>query len=260
MNNVKKIQNRKKLKKAGVLFLALVLIFVAAACDQKNVEKPVLSDTREPAGTLDQTVTSDPVVETDPVDVSEPADASDPVDVSEPADATDPADASEPTDTDDPQVNKLPLFPSFTTKDLDGNTVSSDLFSENAVTVVNLWFTGCIYCVNEMPTLEQVYQSYGDEPVQFISICVDLGFAEGADVQARDIVESTGVTFPTLWPGDVDTEFGQFLYSIFAFPTTVIVNRRGELVGQPIEGAIMGESAENYLKGRINEVLAADIP
>ncbi|NMA00751.1 MAG: TlpA family protein disulfide reductase [Clostridiaceae bacterium] len=237
---MKKTQNRKKIIKVGVLLLALVLFFTMAGCGQKNVEKSVSSGTSESekttVGSLDRSLASEAAV------------------------VTDPADTSEPVVSDDPQVNKRPLFPSFTTKDLDGNKVTSDLFSENAVTVVNLWFTGCIYCVNEMPTLEHIYQSYVNEPVEFISICVDLGFAEGADMQARDIIEHTGVTYPTLWPGDVDTEFGQFLYSFFAFPTTVFVNRQGELVGQPIEGAIMGEPGAEFLKGCIDEILSADTP
>lgn len=231
---MKKIQNRKKIIKIAVFFLALVLIFAAAGCGQKNVEKTVSLATSELEETFDQTLTREPIVATDPVDTIKPV------------------------VTDDPHVNKWPLFPSFTTKDLDGNMVANALFSENAVTVVNLWFTGCIYCVNEMPTLEQIYQSYADEPVEFISICVDLGFTEGAEMQARDIIEYTGVTFPTLFPGDVGTEFGQLLYSIFAFPTTFFVNRQGEIVGQPIEGAIMGESGAKFLKDRIDEILSAD--
>jgi len=233
---MKNKQNRRNLKSIGVLFLALVFVFVTAGCGQKDRDKTASPVKSEPSGTVDQVVTSKPTIETDPADTSDPA------------------------VTNDPAANDLPLFPSSETKDFNGNTVTSDLFSENAVTVVNLWFTGCIYCVNEMPTLEHIYQSYVNEPVEFISICVDLGFAEGADMQARDIIEHTGVTYPTLWPGDVDTEFGQFLYSFFAFPTTVFVNRQGELVGQPIEGAIMGEPGAEFLKGRIDEILSADTP
>jgi thiol-disulfide isomerase/thioredoxin len=236
INDMNNKQNRKKLKSIGVLFLALVFVFAAAGCGQKDRDKTASSGKSEPSGTVDQVVTSKSTIETDPADTSDPA------------------------VTNDPAANDLPLFPSFETKDLNGNTVTSDLFSENAVTVVNLWFTGCIYCVNEMPTLEQIYQSYADKPVQFISICVDLGLAEGADALARDIIDDTGVTFPTLWPGDGSTDFGQFLYSFFAFPTTVFVNRQGEIVGQPIEGAIMGEPGAELLKGRIDELLSADTP
>ena len=46
-------------------------------------------------------------------------------------------------------------FPSFEGKDLDGNEVKSDeLFSANAVTVVNFWFTTCSPCVGELGDLD----------------------------------------------------------------------------------------------------------
>lgn len=245
---MKKKQNIKKIKTTAALFLALVLVFVTAGCDQKYGEKPVPSGASERTKTIDQTVASNPAITSDPAVVTEPAETNPPVDT------------DSPSNTSAPAVNDLFLFPSFETKDLDGNAVTSDLFAENAVTVVNLWFTGCIYCVNEMPTLEQIYQSYAHKPVQFISICVDIGLVEGADALARNIIEGTGVTFPTLWPGDGSTEFGQYLYSFFAFPTTVFVNRQGEIVGQPIGGAIMGEPGAQLLKSRIEEILSADSP
>ena len=44
-------------------------------------------------------------------------------------------------------------FPQFEGKDLDGNSVDSSLFANNAFTVVNFWFSGCKPCVGELSKL-----------------------------------------------------------------------------------------------------------
>ena len=44
-------------------------------------------------------------------------------------------------------------FHDFAGKDLDGNEVDETLFSKNAVTVLNFWFTGCKPCVAELSKL-----------------------------------------------------------------------------------------------------------
>ena len=55
-------------------------------------------------------------------------------------------------------------FPAFEGKDLDGNTVKSDeLFSGNAVTVVNFWFTTCNPCVGELADLDALNKRTGGE-------------------------------------------------------------------------------------------------
>ncbi len=59
-----------------------------------------------------------------------------------------PGDSAQTGSSEDSSVQK---FPAFEGKDLDGNPVKSDeLFSGNAVTVVNFWFTTCSPCVGEL--------------------------------------------------------------------------------------------------------------
>ena len=61
-----------------------------------------------------------------------------------------PAGSDTSTPPDDGSMQK---FPAFEGKDLDGTTVKSDeLFSGNAVTVVNFWFTTCNPCVGSFPS------------------------------------------------------------------------------------------------------------
>ena len=44
----------------------------------------------------------------------------------------------------------------FSGEDFDGNKVDDSLFSGNAVTVVNFWFTGCKPCVAELSKLNEL--------------------------------------------------------------------------------------------------------
>lgn len=149
-------------------------------------------------------------------------------------------------------------FPVFETKDLNGNTVSSDIFAKNAVTVVNIWFIGCKACVDEMPDLEAISKSYEGKGVAFYSICTDLGETADAEDQAKRVLSDTGVTYPTLYPTAANTELGEFLMKIYAFPTTVLVNRNGEIIGNPIEGSINSDAGIKHLKDRIDKIVEAD--
>ena len=74
------------------------------------------------------------------------------------------------------QQSELPLkkgneFPNFKLELLNGGNFSSDSF-KGKVTFINLWFTACIPCVEEMPALNKLVEAYKDK-VQFLSITFD---------------------------------------------------------------------------------------
>jgi len=94
--------------------------------------------------------------------------------------------------------------------------------------------------------------------VAFYSICTDLGETADAEDQAKRVLSDTGVTYPTLYPTAADTELGEFLMKIYAFPTTVLVNRNGEIIGNPIEGSINSDAGIKHLKDRIDKIVEAD--
>ena len=62
----------------------------------------------------------------------------------------------------------------FSTKDLDGNTVTSDIFENYDVTLVNIWGTFCGPCKTELPHLEAAYKAYADKKVNVIAVTADL--------------------------------------------------------------------------------------
>ena len=163
----------------------------------------------------------------------------------------------EPTDSDmDMTSKKGEMFPAFEGKDLDGNTVKSDeLFSENAVTVINFWFTTCGPCVNELHDLEELYEELKEEGGTLIGINVFTLDGNKADIsQAKEVLEKKGATYPNIY-FDSDSEAGKFTNNIFAYPTTYVVDRSGTIIGEPIIGSITDEKQEEALEKLIEEVI-----
>ncbi len=159
--------------------------------------------------------------------------------------------------TDD---SSLPKFPAFEGKDLDGNTVkSSDLFSGNAVTVVNFWFTTCGPCVGELGDLDALNKDLSGKGGALIGInAFTLDGNEAAISDAKDVLTQSGATYQNVY-FDSGSEAGKFVESIYAYPTTYVVNRSGRIVGDPIVGAITSEAQADALQAQIDKALAADM-
>ena len=159
--------------------------------------------------------------------------------------------------TDD---SSLPKFPAFEGKDLDGNTVkSSDLFSGNAVTVVNFWFTTCGPCVGELGDLDALNKDLSGKGGALIGInAFTLDGNEAAISDAKDVLTQSGATYQNVY-FDSGSEAGKFVESIYAYPTTYVVNRSGRIVGDPIVGAITSKAQSDALQAQIDKALAADM-
>ena len=168
-----------------------------------------------------------------------------------------PAGSDTSTPPDDGSMQK---FPAFEGKDLNGNTVKSDeLFSGNAVTVVNFWFTTCNPCVGELAELDGLNQELAQKGGALIGVnAFTLDGDEGAISEAKDILTKKGVTYQNVYfPSD--SEAGKFTANIFAYPTTYVVDRSGNIVGDPIVGAITDKKQAQTLQERIDQALAADM-
>lgn len=158
-----------------------------------------------------------------------------------------------------PDDGSMQKFPAFEGKDLDGNTVKSDeLFSGNAVTVVNFWFTTCNPCVGELTELESLHQELTKKGGGVIGInSFTLGGDEAAISEAKSVLSKKGVTYPNVY-FPAQGEAGKFVENVFAYPTTYVVDRSGNIVGDPIVGAITDKSQMESLTNLINKALSAD--
>ena len=162
--------------------------------------------------------------------------------------------------TTPPDDGSMQKFPAFEGKDLDGNTVKSDeLFSGNAVTVVNFWFTTCNPCVGELAELDALNKELAEKGGSLIGVnTFTLDGDEAAISEAKDVLAKKGATYQNVY-FDSDGEAGKFTTNIFAYPTTYVVDRSGNIVGEPIVGAITEKKQAETLQKLIEQTLAADM-
>ena len=159
-----------------------------------------------------------------------------------------------------PDDGSMQKFPAFEGKDLDGNTVKSDeLFSANAVTVVNFWFTTCNPCVGELGELDALNKELANKGGALIGVnTFTLDGDETAISEAKEVLAKKGATYQNVY-FDSDGEAGKFTTNIFAYPTTYVVDRSGNIVGEPIVGAITEKKQAETLQKLIDQALAADM-
>ena len=159
-----------------------------------------------------------------------------------------------------PDDGSMQKFPAFEGKDLDGNTVkSNELFSANAVTVVNFWFTTCNPCVGELSELDALNKELAEKGGSLIGVnTFTLDGDEKAIAEAKEVLAKKGATYQNVY-FDSNGEAGKFTTNIFAYPTTYVVDRSGNIVGEPIVGAITEKKQAETLQKLIDQALAADM-
>ena len=162
--------------------------------------------------------------------------------------------------TTPPDDGSMQKFPAFEGKDLDGNTVkSSELFSKNAVTVVNFWFTTCNPCVGELAELDTLNKELTEKGGALIGVnTFTLDGDEAAISEAKNVLAKKGATYQNVYFAS-DGEAGKFTTNIFAYPTTYVVDRNGNIVGDPIVGAITEKKQAEALQAQIDKTLSADM-
>jgi len=109
--------------------------------------------------------------------------------------------------------------PEFRLQALDGRAVSLADF-RGKVVMVHFWATWCPPCVEEMPTLEQLYRLSGSTDFEILAVSVD----EGGAGAVAEFMQRNGLSLLALLdPGRSVAG----LYGTFKFPETYIVDRRG---------------------------------
>ena len=167
-----------------------------------------------------------------------------------------PGDSAQTGSSEDSSVQK---FPAFEGKDLDGNPVKSDeLFSGNAVTVVNFWFTTCSPCVGELGELDALNKELAEKNGALIGVnSFTLDGNEAEISEAKDVLAKKGAAYQNVY-FDSDSEAGRFTTGIYAYPTTYVVDRNGNIVGDPIVGAITEKNQAETLQKLIDQAIASD--
>ena len=149
-------------------------------------------------------------------------------------------------------------FPAFEGTDFDGNAVSDSIFSEHAVTLVNFWFNECSPCIEELPTLNELNETLKEKGGTLIGINTEVfDNNEDAIATAKELLATQGASYTNLILSS-DSEAGKYASGIMSFPTTLIIDRNGNIVGDPIIGNLNGGDNMQNLMDRIDAVIAAD--
>lgn len=148
-------------------------------------------------------------------------------------------------------------FTAFEAADFDGNAYTEAMFRDHAVTVFNFWFTGCTYCVQEMPELESLSAQWAEKDAALYGVCVDAGQTEEIDALARQILSDNGVTYPNLIVGQ-DSALWDYIDGIYGYPTTILIDRDGHIVGEQIVGALLTQEQLDSVNARIDAIIEED--
>ncbi len=166
--------------------------------------------------------------------------------------------AALPTDSGDEPTNAAAgsSFPQFEGNDLDGNKVDSGIFAENAVTVVNFWFNECKPCVEELSEMNALNDRIKEQGGEVIGVNVGtLDGNEGNIATAKQILETKGAKYRNIYFAS-NSDAGKFALGVTAFPTTYVIDRNGNIVGEALLGGIDNDDNLNTLQNTIDEVLA----
>lgn len=147
------------------------------------------------------------------------------------------------------------VFKGFKGKDLAGNDVDDSLFAKNKVTVVNFWFSGCKPCVGELSKLNELNEKLKEMGGEVVGINTDtLDNNEAGIKEAKEILKAQGASYKNL-TFDSNSTVGKYAGNIMAFPTTVLVDKDGNIVGEPFMGGIDDQSNYDQLMKQIQSVL-----
>ena len=164
--------------------------------------------------------------------------------------------ASESSDSSSSKSDEsTAVFKGFKGKDLDGNDVDDSLFAKNKVTVVNFWFSGCKPCVGELSKLNELNEKLKEMGGEVVGINTDtLDDNQDGIKEAKEILKAQGASYKNL-TFDSDSTVGKYAGNIMAFPTTVLVDKDGNIIGEPFMGGIDDQSNYDQLMKQIQSVL-----
>lgn len=149
-------------------------------------------------------------------------------------------------------LTKTP-FPEFSEKDMAGNTVSNDIFSEYDATIVNFWNNGCGSCIAEMPELEELYHEFQEQNINLIGVGADSGESEEQHETAQNILKEKEVTYQNISPDPEGSFYQEFVSELSTYPTTYLVDSEGNIIGAPIAGNV--KKQKDTIQQRIDKIL-----
>ncbi|WP_296143289.1 TlpA disulfide reductase family protein [uncultured Anaerococcus sp.] len=234
------------MRKANNIYTIILLGLALAACQnnsQQASDEKTKNETKTemPAENKDQNADEKEMPEADKADTKD-----------ESKEANDESDKDMTMEETDPtKMADKKTLPNFTAKDQDGNPYSNEDIAKNDATVINLWFTGCSACIEEMDEVNDLADELKKEDgVDFVSMCTDVNYDESTKEAYERIIKDKKPTYKAL-AVDYEGDMKEYLEGIFVYPTTIVVDKNGNIIGDPIEGTLVSEDQQAKLKENI---------
>ena len=148
-------------------------------------------------------------------------------------------------------------FPKFKGADFEGNAVDETMFAENKVTVVNFWFNECSACVEEMNELDQLNQELKEKGGQVVGINVEASDDKEKLENAKKLLKEQDAAFRNILISE--GEDAKNISDIIAFPTTILIDAKGNIIGTPIQGSIDNEKNRKKIEDAVEEICRKDL-
>ena len=176
------------------------------------------------------------------------------------AEATQAPEDATPAEEAAPEASAAPMetiIGAFSTVDLDGNAVDSNIFSKSKLTMVNVWGTFCPPCIEEIPHLAKLDGEIED--FQVLGILGDAG-SKGAlydkNVElGKEILTKSEAAYVNVVPDDIINS--KMMAYITAYPTSFFMDQNGQIVGKAIVGSMSYDDWKNVITQKMAEVEAA---
>lgn len=161
---------------------------------------------------------------------------------------------NEPTENNAQSSENSGILSSFSTTDIDGNTVDQSVLKGKKLTMVNIWATFCGPCINEMPDLGKISKEYADKGFQIIGVPVDVtdyyGNIDVGQIElAKEIIDETNADYLHIVPSASLNRAK--LSQVTSVPETIFIDENGNQVGQ----SYIGSRSEEQWKEIIDNLM-----
>lgn len=129
-------------------------------------------------------------------------------------------DGAQETNDETQDTNEPVIAPDFELESMDGSTIKLSESREKNV-ILNFWYTGCGFCVAEMPDLQKLQDTYQDD---LLLLAINVGESK-EEIEA--FMDENNLNFTVLLDEDMHVAYD---YGIRSFPTTIAINKKGEVI------------------------------
>ena len=158
------------------------------------------------------------------------------------------APASEAAESESaPETEQSDLAIDFEGTDIEGNVVTSAVFSQSKLTMVNVWATYCNPCLSEMPGLGELADEFDAEEFQIIGIISDVVEGEEQEL-AEDLIDHTQAGYTHLLLNE--SIYNALLTDVAAVPTTFFIDENGVVLD-----TVIGAMEKSAWEEKINALL-----